>query len=85
MSRGLGRVERAILDLIEEGGCYRAQHLASAIYPAPSARAQLVAIFRAMHSLKRKYPDELALAGGKGRDALWIGTPRDIAGFVANK
>jgi hypothetical protein len=85
MSRGLGRVEQAIFDLIEDGGCYCAKDLASVIYEGLSARAQLVAVFRAMHSLKRKYPDEVALAGGKGCDALWIGTVEDIAGFLASK
>jgi hypothetical protein len=85
MSRGLGRVEQAIFDLIEDGGCYCAKDLAGTIYEGPSARAQLAAVFRAMHSLKRKYSHELALAGAEGRDALWIGTVEDFAGFLASK
>lgn len=82
MSRGLGRIERAILGLIEdEGACeyrYTAHDLALAIYQPkwPSRRptlAEHVAALRAMHSLVRKFPDRLVLTGGEGREPLRVG------------
>jgi hypothetical protein len=45
-------------------------------------RAQHVEVIRAAHSLARKYPDKVALTGGKGRDPLWIGSPREIARWI---
>jgi hypothetical protein len=86
MSRGLGRIEQAILAIFEgEDGyvddCMGAIDLARHIYPGDErrTRSQLVAVLRAMHSLVRKYPDCYALAGGKGRAELCIGTPKAIA------
>jgi hypothetical protein len=96
MSRGLGRIERAILDVFEDDeGDYTvvlgfddytcAESLVDHIYAGEeSTRAQVVAVLRAMHSLARKYPDRLALAGGKGREPLWIGTPEAIARLLAD-
>jgi hypothetical protein len=86
MSRGLGRIERAIVDILEDEDAdphryATAKDLAGEIYHANHAkkwltrakwRAQLVAVLRAMHSLQRKYPNRFFLTGGKGRDALWI-------------
>jgi len=80
MSRGLGRIERAILELIEgEAACkerYAASDLALSIYQPKNRRrratqAEHVAALRAMHSLARKFPDRFVLKGGKGRP-LWL-------------
>ena len=80
MSRGLGRIERAILELIEgEAACkerYAARDLALSIYQPKSPRRQAtqaehVAALRAMHSLARKFPYRFVLKGGEGR-RLWL-------------
>ena len=80
MSRGLGRIERAILELIEgEAACkerYAARDLALSIYQPKSPRRQAtqaehVAALRAMHSLARKFPHLFVLKGGEGR-RLWL-------------
>jgi len=76
MSRGLGRIERALLDLIEDEDAddvYAAEDAANSIYQTfPCTRAQRVAVLRAAHALARKYPEKITLAGGKGREPLWI-------------
>ena len=86
MSRGLGRIERAILDIVEDDDHYQhsyaAEDLAVEVYRLLDeeksdddrrlARAHVVAVLRAMHSLVRKYPDRFALTGGKGRESLWL-------------
>ena len=81
MSRGLGRIERTILALIEDKGAaknvYTAETLAVAVYqPTKGAQrmptqAERVAIARAMRSLAHKYPDRIMLKGGEGRP-LWL-------------
>jgi hypothetical protein len=85
MSRGLGRIEQAIIDILEDEEAYyfndpsAAEDLAIAIYHSKGpTRPQRLAVLRAMHSVVRKYPDRYALAGGKGREPLWIGTHRAI-------
>jgi hypothetical protein len=79
MSRGLGRIERAILELVEDGDAcddrYAATDLALAIYqPERPTRlptqAERVAVLRAMRSLGRKYPSKIVLSGGKGAKPL---------------
>jgi hypothetical protein len=81
MSRGLGRIERAILALIEEKDAgkngYAAENLAVAVYQrrkgqkrAPT-EAERVAVARAMRSLAHKYHDRIVLKGGEGRP-LWL-------------
>src|SRR6516225_7749796 len=99
MSRGLGRIERAILDIVEDDDHYQhsyaAEDLAVDVYRLLDgeesdddrrlARAHVVAVLRAMHSLARKFPDRVTLIGGKGREPLWIGTPTDIAREAAEK
>ena len=85
MSRGLGRIERAILDVIEEDEAadlecvYAAEDLAERVYrpKAWPTRAQQVATLRAMHALAAKCPDKIALTGGKGRNPLWLYRPED--------
>ena len=81
MSRGLGRIERAILDIIEdENACeerYAAEDLARAVYQPEKlgrrpTQSEHVAALRAMHSLARKYPNKFVLTGGKGRGPLWL-------------
>jgi hypothetical protein len=70
MSRGLGRIERAIITIVSVDDedvvvGYDAQTLALQIYqPAGGHRrqptqAEHVAVLRAMHSLMRKFPDEI--------------------------
>jgi len=80
MSRGLGRIERAILEVIEgEAACqerYAASDLALSIYQPKSPRRRAtqtehVAALRAMQSLARKFPDRFVLKGGEGRP-LWL-------------
>jgi hypothetical protein len=77
MSRGLGRIERAILNLIEnEGDVHGAEDLAIEIYNSLlPTRAQTGSVLRAAHALARKQPDKIAVISGKGRDSLWIGAP----------
>ena len=81
MSRALGRIERAILNLIEnEGDVHGAEDLAIEIYNSfPPTRAQTGSVLRAAHTLARKQPDKIALISDKGRDCFWIGAPHEIA------
>ena len=97
MSRGLGRIERAILTCIEEGrrplGSFTphgphisSHHVISVCFPTPHyptpgrnqkpTPAQRKAIWRAMYTVVRKYP-QYALMGGKGRTSLWLYEPAD--------
>jgi hypothetical protein len=81
MSRGLGRIERAILSLIEDTraakNSYTAEALAVAAYQPgtgskrPPTKAERVAVARAMRSLAHKYHDRIALKGGEGHP-LWL-------------
>jgi len=79
MSRGLGRIERAIRALIEykDARTYPADILAVAAYQTRKGpkrsptRAERVAVARAMRSLAHKYPDRIVLKGGGGRP-LWL-------------
>jgi len=82
MSRGLGRIERAILALIEDkdADSYPAEGLAVAVYQArkgpkrPPTKAERVAVVRAMRSLAHKYRDRIVLKGGGSRP-LWLERP----------
>jgi hypothetical protein len=81
MSRGLGRIERAILALIEDKRArkngYAAEALAVAAYQPgtkskrPPTKAERVAVARAMRSLAHKYHDRIVLKGGDDRP-LWL-------------
>jgi hypothetical protein len=81
MSRGLGRIERTILALIDDKRAgkngYAAEALAVAVYQSrirskrPSTKAERVAVARAMRSLAHKYHDRIVLKGGDGRP-LWL-------------
>ena len=81
MSRGLGRIERIILALIEDKrgrkNGYAAEALAIAAYQPeleskrPPTKAERVAVARAMRSLTHKYHDRIVLKGGDGRP-LWL-------------
>jgi hypothetical protein len=79
MSRGLGRIERAILALIdgEDAKGYAAESLAVAVYQTRkkpkrlSTKAERVAVIRAMRSLAHKYSDRMVLKGGGSRP-LWL-------------
>jgi hypothetical protein len=83
MSLGLGRIERAILAIVdvedEYEQSYAAEDLAIDIFRPEKlhpdwwpTQAQHVAVIRAMHSLVRKFPERFALTGGKGRLPLWL-------------
>ena len=84
VSLGLGRIERAILAIIdvedEYEQSYAAEDLTIDIFarrkPCPKdwwpTPIQHVAVVRAMHSLARKFPERFALTGGKGRLPLWL-------------
>jgi uncharacterized protein (DUF2252 family) len=80
MSRGLGRIERTILALVDNKragkSVYTAEALTVAAYqPGPSKRppreAERIAVTRAMRSLAHKYHDRIVLKGGEGRP-LWL-------------
>jgi hypothetical protein len=77
MSRGLGRIERTILALIETGGGFAAEALAVAAYQSRTGlkrlptKAERAAVARAIRSLAHKYPDRIVLKGGEGRP-LWL-------------
>jgi hypothetical protein len=81
MSRGLGRIERAILALVEDKRAgkngYAAETLAVATYQPgiksnrPPTKAERVAVARAMRSLAHKYHDRIVLKGGDDRP-LWL-------------
>ena len=81
MNRDLGRIERAILNLIEhEGDVHGAEDLAIEIYNSfPPTRAQTSSVVRAAHALAQKQPDKIAVISGKGPNSLWIGAPHEIA------
>jgi hypothetical protein len=84
MSRRLGRIERAILNLIEsEGDVHGAEDLAIEIYNTfPPTRTQTGSVLRAAHALARKQPDKIAVISGKGPNSLWIGAPHEIAAHL---
>jgi hypothetical protein len=77
MSRGLGRIERTILTLVEDKRVRRngfaAETLAVAAYQSRTelkrlpTKAERVAVARAIRSLADKYPDRIVLKGGEGR------------------
>jgi hypothetical protein len=74
MSRGLERIERAILGMIEDKDVceerYRAVE-ARAIYQKPRPiQAEHVAALRTMRSLVRKFPDRFVLSSGAARGPL---------------
>jgi DNA-binding PadR family transcriptional regulator len=56
MSRGIGKVQREVLDIMSHGGPWQVHHLASEIYQDGSkpTRAQLGAIRRALIRLQRE-------------------------------
>ena len=65
-------IRRKVLAIVDEDAAYAAESLAREIFPGDErlTRAQLNAVRRAMHALVRKYPGELVLTGGKGREPL---------------
>jgi hypothetical protein len=81
---GLGRIERAILAIVDVEDdyeqSYAAEDLALDIFrpekPYPEdwwpTQSQHVAVIRAMNSLASKFPERFALTGGKGRLPLWL-------------
>lgn len=80
MSRGLGRVELAILALIEgdeHTEVWTADDAAIKIYDG-CTRSQCLTVLQAVHSLVRKHPDRIAVTGGKGRDPLWFSSPKNL-------
>src|SRR6516165_5928170 len=83
MNRGLRRIERAILNLIEnEGDVHGPEDLAIEIYNSfPPTRGQTGSVLRAAHALARKLPAKIAVISGKGRDSLWIGALHEIAAY----
>jgi hypothetical protein len=93
MSRGLGRIERAILALIEDNDAgksgYAAEALAVAVYqPGKGPRrlpteAERAAVARAMRSLAHKYPERIVLRGGDGRP-LWL-ERREAVPFISRR
>jgi hypothetical protein len=99
MSRGLGRIERAIASTLDYSGTAVSDRLArdvfepsfrdgddydvDAYYAWKPSRSQRIATVRAMRSFVRKNP-QLALAGGRGRSPLYIYNTEDKpSGIVA--
>ena len=82
VSLGLGRIERAILAIVDVEDdyeqSYAAEDLALDIFrpekPYPEdwwpTQSQHVAVIRAMNSLASKFPERFALTGGKGVDIV---------------
>jgi hypothetical protein len=72
--RGCGRIQRAILKLIDDGvaDLYAPEDLAKSIYHRPATSERRRVIVNAAQSLARKYPEKIALAEYKGRDLLWV-------------
>ena len=77
MSRGLGHLERTILEMVERQERKRqrvnftALDIACEAYPgAPQTHAQHVAVLRARHSFVRKHPEYAVVIGGKGSQPL---------------
>jgi hypothetical protein len=84
MSRGLGFLERKIVNLLRYGGGRRpyrplhlwldADYIAGRAYPPERGTywARHVAVLRAMRSVAGKNPDKFVLRGGTGRAPLVI-------------
>jgi hypothetical protein len=84
MSRGLGFLERKILNLLRYGqrkywpfGVLNADYIAEKAYPKEADswaadRTRHTAVLRAMRSLACKYPKAFVLRGGRGRAKLVI-------------
>jgi hypothetical protein len=84
MSRGLGFLERKIVNMLRYGrreywphNTLDADYIAERAYPkeadsGAADRTQHTAVLRAMRSVARKYPDQFVLRGGKGRARLVI-------------
>jgi ribosomal protein L20 len=93
MSRGLGRIERAILALIADNDAgksgYAVEALAVAVYQPRKGpkrlptQAERVAVARAMRSLAHKYHDRIVLKGGDGRP-LWL-ERREAVAFISRR
>jgi hypothetical protein len=78
MSRGLGHIERQILEQLEEakqfGGCIFTESraiTAGAFGHNDPTRAQRLSVVRAMHSFVWKFP-RYALCGGQGQRVLFL-------------
>jgi hypothetical protein len=82
-SVGLGRIERAILAIVdvedEREQTYAARDLVLEIFRRERlypdwwpTEAQHFAVIRALHSLAHKFPERFVLTGGKGRVPLWL-------------
>ena len=69
----LGRIQRAILKLIDDGDTDRRdlEDLANRIYRGRATRTQRWRVLTAAQSLARRYPEKIALAEGKDGD-LWV-------------
>ena len=88
MSRGLGKIERAILDDITIGGpssvlihswgllCHANCFRRSAFWNFEPTTAERKAVTRAMRSFVRKFP-QYALTGAKERKMLYLYEPAD--------
>jgi hypothetical protein len=79
--RARGHVQRAIIEQLAahepltcDAIAEEMQH-ADGTYPRETTRAQRVSILRAMHAIVRKFHGRYALAGGKGRTALYLYEP----------
>ena len=71
---GLGRIQRAILMLIDAGDAefYALKDLANWIYHRPASNAQRQAVLDAVQSLVRRYPQKFALAEDECGRLLWV-------------
>jgi len=72
--KGSGRLQRAIVKLIDDGDAdlYAPVELAKSIYQRPATSMKLRTVIRAVQSLVRRYPEKLGLAEGKSGDLLRV-------------
>ena len=72
--QGSGRIQRAILKLIDDGDAdlYAPADLARLIYQKPATSIKLRTVVSAVQRLARRYPEKLALAEGKSGDLLRV-------------
>ena len=65
--RGCGRIQRAILKVLDDGDAhlYSPADLAKLIYRGVATSEKRHAVVRAAQALARKYPEKIALADGK--------------------
>ena len=72
--RHLGRIQRAILKLIDNGDAnpHALEDLANMIYRGRATRTQRWRVLYAAQSLARRYPEKIARAEDESGGLLWV-------------